>query len=865
MSNMPKLRSIESDEVVEIFTRFFEANDHLKIPGHSLAPDNDPSLLFINSGMAPMKKYFLGQEQPPLPRLCNVQRCIRTNDIEEVGDRHHLTYFEMLGSWSIGDYWKKTAIALAWELLTKGFGYPEDSLYATVYAGNAELGIPGDEDSVQYWKAVGMPDDHIVRLGDDNFWGPAGEFGPCGPCTEVFYDTGDAYGERYVPGGHFDDVNRYIEIWNAGVFMQFNKLPTGMSELDMKSVDTGAGLERMLMALNGYETVYETDLLKPLVDFVVDRVDSLDASSRSTLIVADHIRSVVGIVADGIVPSNSGAGYIPRRLIRRAIAAIHQAGTTDFDFAGMVQLAMDKAGSWNPQVQDNRAKVAEIFAKEQADFESVLEAGVRKLGDEFERLNGKMDGAEAFRFFSTYGLPVDTIRDYFVSRGGAFDGSGFDTAFAEHQEKSRNAKDDGSGGRARLDLSDYPATEFVGYSRLDAKGTIVGLFRDGEPVDQLADGDAGLIILDRTSFYAEGGGQVGDQGTLTCGAVTATVTDVVSPSANVYVHKADLSGGTLSVGDAVDVQVDAHMRRLTQANHSATHLLHAALRDVLGDTVTQAGSLVDSDRLRFDFTYGEKVPDDKLMEIEQRVNAAIRANYGGAIRTMGFDEAISEGALAFFEDKYDDEVRTIAFGDASMELCGGTHVAATGEIGTFVITSEGSVARGIRRIQALTGEAAFDYLRAYMAYAQQAAGRLNVKPEALETRVVELLKSSKKTQAEAPSISVKDLVAKAGSLSDGTPAVIAKIDAGSKQLRPTSVDVAAAINGVAILIAEADGKVHVAVAVAQDRTGDWKAGDILKPLLDHVGGRGGGKPNLAQGGGPDISGLPQLMDAAHAL
>lgn len=865
MSKMPKLRSIESAEVVKIFTEFFEANDHLKIPGHSLAPDNDPSLLFINSGMAPMKKFFLGQEKPPLPRLCNVQRCIRTNDIEEVGDRHHLTYFEMLGSWSIGDYWKKDAIALAWELLTKGFGYPEDSLYATVYSGNEALGIPADEDSVKYWKAVGMPDDHIVRLGDDNFWGPAGEFGPCGPCTEVFYDTGDAYGERYVPGGHFDDVNRYIEIWNAGVFMQFNKLPTGMSGLDMKSVDTGAGLERMLMALNGYETVYETDLLKPLVDYVVERVDSLNADSRATLIVADHIRSVVGIVADGIAPSNSGAGYIPRRLVRRAIAAIHQAGAKDFDFAGMVQLAMDVAGHWNPQVEKNREKIAAIFAQEQADFESVLEAGVRKLADEFERLGGKMDGAEAFRFFSTYGLPVDTIRDYFVSRGGEFDGSGFDDAFAEHQEKSRNAKDDGAGGKARLDLSGYPATEFVGYSRLDAQGTIVGLIKDGESVDQLTDGDEGLIILDRTSFYAEGGGQVGDQGTLTHGEIVARVADVVSPSANVYVHKSTVSGGSLSVGDPVDVQVDAYRRQRTQANHSATHLLHAALRDVLGDSVTQAGSLVDSDRLRFDFTYGEKVADDKLMEIEQRVNAAIRSNFGGAVRTMGFDDAINEGALAFFEDKYDDEVRTISFGDVSMELCGGTHVAATGEIGTFVIQSEGSVARGVRRIQALTGEAAFDYLRSHMTYAQQAAGRLNVKPEALETRVIELLKSGKKAQAEAPSISVKDLVAKAGTLSDGTPAVIAKIDAGSKQLRPTSVDVAAAIDGVAILVAEADGKVHVAVAVADSQTADWKAGDILKPLLDHVGGRGGGKPNLAQGGGADVSGLSALMDAANAL
>ncbi|MFO0157186.1 MAG: alanine--tRNA ligase [Alphaproteobacteria bacterium] len=860
------IRSISSQEVINIFLNFFEQKKHLRIPGHSVVPDNDPSLLFINSGMAPLKTYFLGQERPPQRELCNIQRCVRTNDIEEVGDRHHLTFFEMMGSWSIGGYWKEEAIALAWELLTKHFGFPPESLYATVYRGDPERGIPGDDESVGIWERVGLAPDHIVPLGVDNFWGPAGEFGPCGPCTEVFYDTGDAFGERYVPGGHFDDVNRYIEIWNAGVFMQYNKLPTGLTPLEMRSVDTGSGVERMLMTLNGVETVYETDLLSPLVDFAAAHLD-LPTSDRAVRLISDHVRAATMILADRVKPAASGPGYIPRRLIRRAVAAARQRAP-GFDFAAMVEIAIGNVGVWNAHVAEQRDEIKAVFAREQEVFEATLTAGLGKLEDAFAKGATHLDGATAFKLFATYGLPVDTLREYALTRAGSFDEDGFNAAFAEHQELSRAVKDQETAAGAAAAMEHLPQTEFVGYADRETDGTVLGLFRQGEFIENAEAGAEIVLVVDRTPFYAEGGGQVGDRGLVTADGLTFEVRDTNQGAPGVFAHYGTVREGSVRKGQRVHLTVDSAHRERVQANHSATHLLHAALRKVLGSSVGQAGSRVDGDRLRFDFTYGEKVSDEALARVEDIVNVAILANLPQSGRTMAFDDAVGLGALAFFGDKYGAEVRTVAFGDVSIELCGGTHVGATGEIGPFVILSESSVARGVRRIQAVTGLQAYHLLRDHGRLLQRVAAKLNARPDDLETRVEALLarqKAAASTPASAAAASPEALAATAAPLADGTPGVVQKVDAPAKALRGLAIDTARAIGGVAVLAAEAEGRVSVTVAVHAAVIPPWHASELLKRLLPAIEGSGGGKDTLAAGAGEKATGLDDLLAQARTL
>lgn len=860
------IRSISSHEVIQIFLNFFEQKNHLRIAGHSLVPNNDPSLLYINSGMAPLKPYFLGQERPPQSDLCDVQRCVRTNDIEEVGDRHHLTFFEMMGSWSIGGYWKEEAISLAWELLTKHFGFPPESLYATVYRGEPELGIPGDTESAGIWERVGMAPDHIVPLGADNFWGPAGEFGPCGPCTEVFYDTGDAYGERYRPGGHFDDVNRYIEIWNAGVFMQYNKLPTGLTPLEMRSVDTGSGLERMLMTLNGVETVYETDLLRPLTAFASSQLD-LPTTDRAVRLISDHVRAATMILADRVKPAASGPGYIPRRLIRRAVAAARQRAP-EFDFARMVEIAIDNAGGWNPHVAERSAEIRAVFAREQEEFEGTLSSGLVKLEDAYAKGDGHIDGPAAFKLFATYGLPVDTIREYAVSRGGSLDEAGFQAAFAEHQELSRAPKEETRAGAAAADMEHLPQTEFVGYAHDEADGQILALFQGDERVEAAQAGADIVLVVDRTPFYAEGGGQVGDRGLIQADGLEIEVRDVVRGGAGVFAHHGVVRSGTVREGQKVHLGIDRPHRERVQANHSATHLLHAALRKILGANVGQAGSRVDADRLRFDFTYGEKLSDETLAEIEESVNEVILANLPQVECEMSYDEAVEKGALAFFGDKYGAEVRTISFGDVSMELCGGTHVRATGEIGPFVILSEGSVSRGVRRIQAMTGRAAYRLLRDRDRLLQRVAAKLNARPDELEERVESLL-SRRKAVASAPpptEIPTPEALARdvftLGEGAEETPAVVTRVEAPAEALRGLALDTARAIGGVVVLAAAADGRANVTIAIDPARVPPWHAGELLKRLLPSIEGRGGGKDTLAAGVG-SADGIDALLAEAR--
>lgn len=859
------IKKISSEEVVEVFLRFFEGKNHTKIPGHSLLPNNDPSLLFINSGMAPLKPYFLGQEKPPAPDLCNIQRCLRTNDIEEVGDRHHLTFFEMMGSWSIGNYWKEEAITLAWELLTNGFGYPPEKLYATVYKGNPALNIPPDEASLEIWRRIGLHDDHIVPLGEDNFWGPAGEFGPCGPCTEVFFDTGDAFGQRYTPGGYFDDVNRYIEIWNAGVFMEYNKLPSGMSKLDMRSVDTGSGLERMVMALNGCESVYETDLLGPLVDFTTSNLGSISRTEKAPRLISDHIRASMMLLGDGVKPAASGPGYIPRRLIRRAIAAAYQAGYANFNFSELLDLAIANAKPWNPQIERQRSEIQNIFARERAEFESTLQAGIKRLEETYEAGNGSIDGPAGFTLFATYGLPIDTIREFARARGGKFDEEGFQEAFAEHQNLSRNPKSKQAVSAAIPKLEGMPETEFTGYANLKTTGTILGIYKDGAAVDEASKGDEIFLVLDKTTFYAEGGGQVGDRGRLTTADGACSVIDVTAPEPRLFVHKCVVETGVVREGDKADLAVDTDHRRAVQANHSATHLLHSALRKLLGEGVGQAGSLVDADRLRFDFTYGEKVPDEALAMIEETVNQAVWAGHDQVQQSMAYEDAIAAGALAFFADKYDAQVRTISFGDVSTELCGGTHVQNTADIGLFVIVSEGSVARGVRRIQAVTSEAAYRLLRDRDRTLQRISKRLNTKIDDVEDRIGALLDRAKSESGTLPASGAVNLAKDAITLPNKMRAVIASPDIPGKQFRQTAVETASEIKGVVVLAGASDGKARITVAVDSSRTHERDASKILGELLPLIEGRGGGKAALAEGAGSRTDGVASVIELANSL
>lgn len=850
------IRKISSEEVIKIFLGFFERHAHLRIPGRSLVPQNDPSLLFINSGMAPMKPYFLGKEVPPQPDLCNVQRCLRTNDIDEVGDRHHLTFFEMMGSWSIGHYWKPRAIELAWDLLTNGFGFPAERLYATVYEGDPTLGIPPDEESILCWRAVGMPDDHIVRLGADNFWGPAGDYGPCGPCTEVFFDTGAEYGPDYVPGGYFDDVNRFIEIWNAGVFMEYNKLPVGMSKLDMRSVDTGSGLERITMTLNGFTSCYETDLLRPLMDFTLEQLGSSEREAPAPRMISDHIRAATMILADGVKPAPSGPGYIPRRLIRRAIAAAAQAGKPDFDFSGLVDLAVGNAKSWNTQVVERKADIVAVFNKERADFEATLQGGLRKLADAYEAGQGTISGSVGFNLFSTYGLPVDTVREYVATRKGTFDEEGFQVEFRKHQELSRNLQ----AGEApktvqSLGLDDVGSTKFLGYDHLATTGKILAVLRGDARADAVAEGEDATIIADRTSFYAESGGQVGDTGFLRTAHGDFAVEDTVKLGSGVFAHKGKVLKGEIRPNAEAEFTVDALRRTRIMANHSATHLMHAALRKILGPDVGQAGSRVDPDRLRFDFTYGAKVTDEQLQEVEDLVNDAIRRNYPLVEKEMSFDEAVSQGALAFFAEKYGSVVRTIRFGDFSMELCGGTHVPATGDIGLFLVASESSVSRGVRRIQAVTGAAALERVHQRNLILQRLSKMVNAPVEELETRVQALTAQPKAKAAPAAAPTTNGLADSAKALPDGVKAVIAAPQIDPKTVRETALDLAKKIDGVAVILAKAGPKVKIAVAVANTRTDAYQASKILDKFLPVIDGSGGGKATLAEGIGNKIEGI----------
>jgi alanyl-tRNA synthetase len=853
-----EMLKITSKEIREIFLNFFVNKKHLKIPCSSIIPTNDPTLLFINSGMAPLKKYFTGEAQPPNSDLCNIQPCIRTIDIEEVGDRHHLTSFEMLGSWSINNYFKEKAIALAFELLVEGFKIPKEKLYVTVFEGCEKLNLSPDYESARAWEKLGIPKSHIVfQPFEDNFWGPAGETGPCGPCTEVFYDTGDEHGEAYVEGGYFDTKNRYIEIWNAGVFMQFNKNLDGTyTPLKFKSVDTGAGLERLTMVLNGLDSVYETDLLKPIMDEIALQSKG-NLSQKAMRIIADHLRTTSFILSEGIKPSNDGRGYIPRRLIRKCAALTLKAKVEEFDFVSVLEKVIGQYSDFYTHFKQNKEDIINTFENERTHFQQVLKDGFKRL----EKITGKesfeISGKDAFILVSTYGIPIELIQEYAEEKGGNVNIDEYKEEFKKHQEISKSPSSGGGKEGGGIDLKelegvlkDIPQTQFKGYEVYECEGTVLRIIKNGEKTDSVKSGDKALIITDRTPFYAESGGQVPDIGEFITPDGKADVLDVQKDDNGVFVHLVVVKEGILKVNSTVEMKIDKERRLKIQANHSSVHLLQSALRKLLGNTISQTGSLVEEDRLRFDFQYDDRMTEEEIEQVEKQVNKYIQMNIPLTTEITTLNDAIQKGVLAFFGDKYGDSVRVVQFGEISKELCGGTHTSATGNIGCFKILSEGSVGRGIRRITAVTGNTAIEYTQNQIKILKEVASKLRVSPENVASKLDTLLKAPKKKDTiEFKPLDKSDIQENTKTSGSGQKYFVKIFDGFSDEIRDEAIRISEIIKGIVCFICKVEDKLRVIVAVDKPLSKKYNANLVIKNALKHIDGKGGGKPHLALGGG----------------
>lgn len=839
---------VSSESIRETFLSFFERNGHLRIDGASVRPRNDPTLLYVNSGMAPLKRYFTGAETPPAKDLCNIQSCIRTKDIDDVGDRHHLTFFEMMGSWSIGNYFKERAVELAFALLTEGFGLKPEQLYVTVFEGDRELGLPADEESARAWERVGMSRDRIVpQPAADNFWGPAGSSGPCGPCTEVFLDTGDAYGPAYVPGGEFDTTRRYIEIWNAGVFMQFDKgLDGTIRPLPFTSVDTGSGLERICLALNGLDSVYQSDLLSPVVNVAQEILGESGTPETRHLVIADHMRAAVKILADGVLPSNEGAGYIPRRLIRKSMTVALRQGADSFQFQPLADTIVDTLKDHHPGLLGRKDAVLAALDAECREFGTAVRRGLDRVSTLIES-GCTVSGADAFRLFSTYGLPVEITRDLVAERGAAVSMEEYAAEYERHQRLSRGGER--TDRRLRVDdvlpasLSGVPVTEFVGYEQTEAEARVVGLFEEGALAEAVGEGGEADLIVDRSPFYAEGGGQVGDHGVLTGDdGLRGEILDTVRHSSGHHLHRVRVSTGELRAGASLRLEVDRESRRDTMANHSGTHLLNAALRTVLGDHVRQAGSLVDPRRLRFDFTHPKPMTAQELAAVEALVGEWILRDEERRVEVTSPETAKSAGALSLDGETYADEVRVVSFGDASKELCGGTHVPHTSFIGSFRITAEQSVASGVRRITAVTrGEAA--------RYSLSQGTELAAVARLLHSSPAEVVTAAERVVKQAAAKKVRgggDAHAEVTRSESGS-GVKAAVVSGPQDVAGlrTAVQRVTEQESRATLGYGGETRLNVVLAVPGDS--GRSASKLLKELLAGFGGNGGGNDRIAQG------------------
>ncbi|HFQ5325460.1 TPA: alanine--tRNA ligase [Vibrio vulnificus] len=852
---------MSTDEVRNAFLKFFESKGHQIVESSSLVPHNDPTLLFTNAGMNQFKDCFLGAEKRAYTRATTAQRCVRAggkhNDLENVGftARHH-TFFEMLGNFSFGDYFKEDAIAFAWEFLTETLKLPKDRLLVTVYE--------TDDEAFDIWnQKVGVPADRIIRIGDknggkqyesDNFW-TMGDTGPCGPCTEIFYDHGEhIWGGR--PGSPEEDGDRFIEIWN-NVFMQFNRHADGMMEpLPKPSVDTGMGIERISAIMQGVHSNYEIDVFQKLIKATAEIVGCEDLSNQSLRVIADHIRSCSFLIADGVMPSNEGRGYVLRRIIRRAVRHGNKLGAQGVFFHKLVGVLAEVMGSAADELKKQQAVVEKVLRIEEENFGRTLERGMVILNEALDALEGKeLDGETVFKLYDTYGFPADLTNDVARERDFTIDEAGFEKAMEEQRQRAREAGQFGTDYNAKIKTESE--TEFCGYTGTQGNSVVAEIFVEGEAADSLSAGDKAIIILGETPFYAESGGQCGDSGVLKTESGLFQVEDT-QKLGNAIAHHGVLVEGVLAKGDQVSAIVDAERRAAISLNHSATHLLHAALRQVLGEHVAQKGSLVKAENLRFDFSHLEAVTAAELKEVERLVNAQIRRNHVIETNIMDIESAKQKGAMALFGEKYDDEVRVLSMGDFSTELCGGIHASNTGDIGLFKITSEGGIAAGIRRIEAVTGEAALEAIdvqaRKFEEKLQDAAN----KAKSLE-KEIQQLKDKLASQASANLIDqVKEIA--------GVKVLVAKLDgADNKALRGMVDELKNQMgSGIIMLGNVADDKVGLIAGVTQDLTSKVKAGELVNMVAQQVGGKGGGRPDMAQAGGTDSSALPSALASVDA-
>lgn len=854
---------MKSSEIRQKFLKFFESHGHTIVASSSLVPGNDPTLLFTNAGMVQFKDVFLGLDKRPYVRAASSQRCVRAggkhNDLENVGytARHH-TFFEMLGNFSFGDYFKRNAIQYAWEFLTKVLEIPEEKLWVTVYA--------EDDEAADIWlNEVGIEPARFVRIATmDNFW-QMGDTGPCGPCSEIFYDHGPEVAGG-PPGSTNADGDRYIEIWNL-VFMQYNRDTSGtLHPLPKPSVDTGMGLERISAVMQQVHSNYEIDLFQDLIKAAARETQTDDLSNNSLKVIADHIRACAFLITDGVIPGNEGRGYVLRRIIRRAIRHGYRLEQKTPFFHRLVDDLAKVMGQAYPELVAAKDRVASVLKQEEERFAETLENGMQVLEAALREQSGMLTGETVFRLYDTFGFPVDLTADIARERGISIDHAGFEKAMTDQRERARAAgKFTMQGG---IEYHGIP-TEFYGYDSLQQEGSILAIYKQGSQVDFIEAAEEAVIVLDRTPFYAESGGQVGDCGELLAANGTFMVSDTQKIQANVFGHKGLLSSGRLVVGDSVLAKVNPVARANTANNHSATHLLHAALRQVLGNHVTQKGSLVDADRLRFDFSHHAPIQLKELRTVEHLVNEQIRHNHSVETQQMRYDDAIKRGAMALFGEKYGADVRVVAMGDFSTELCGGTHVAHSGDIGFFKILSESGVAAGIRRVEAVTGQAAVDYAQQREVQLLEISETLKAPPPEVSQKITQLLDHARQLERELTSLKSKLATLQSGELGKqaceikGAKVLAVSLEgANARILRETLDNFKHQLKSCIVVLATTEaGKVTLIAGVTDDLTAKVKAGELINYVAQQVGGKGGGRADMAQAGGTLPDKLPGALES----
>ncbi|MBE0612596.1 MAG: alanine--tRNA ligase [Burkholderiales bacterium] len=862
---------MKSAEIRSNFLEFFAQRGHAVVSSSPLVPGNDPTLLFTNSGMVQFKDVFLGKELRPYKRATTSQRSVRAggkhNDLENVGytARHH-TFFEMLGNFSFGDYFKRDAIHYSWDLLTGVYKLPKDKLWVTVYQ--------TDDEAYAIWaEEIKVPKERITRIGDkpgggsDNFW-QMGETGPCGPCSEIFFDHGPGIAGG-PPGTPEADGDRYIEIWNL-VFMQYNRDEAGtLHPLPKPSVDTGMGLERIAAVLQGVHSNYEIDLFQDLIKAAARETHVKDLASNSLKVIADHIRATSFLIVDGVIPGNEGRGYVLRRIIRRAIRHGYKLGQTEPFFHRLVEDLARVMGEAYPELLKAKERVTRVLKTEEERFAETLEHGMKVLEGALTREDRMLDGETVFQLYDTFGFPVDLTADIAREREVRVDYAGFEAAMQRQRERARAASK--FTVAAGVEYSGRP-TEFHGYDTLTLEGTVAALYREGASVEEIAAGETAVVVLDRTPFYAESGGQVGDRGELAGVSGSFSVEDTQKIQAEVFGHKGELKAGRLRVGDRVMAAVDSGARARAAWNHSATHLMHAALRKVLGAHVQQKGSLVDAQRTRFDFSHNEPMSNAQLRQVEDLVNREIRHNAEISVRVMKYDDAIKAGAMALFGEKYGDEVRVIGMGEFSTELCGGTHVRRTGDIGFFKIVSESGVAAGIRRVEAVSADGALAWVQDQESRLAEAASVLKAQPQELNQKITQIIEGARALEKELARLKSKvasaqgdDLASQATELAGVKVLAVALDGADAKALRETMDKLKDKLKSAVIVLASTEGgKVSLIAGVTADLTAKVKAGELVNFVAQQVGGKGGGRADMAQAGGTDTAKLPAALASVQS-